>query len=179
MMSLSSVNKRGMLRLHPSLHGKRLGNLTRQPGNSRGTQGTSAFWEMSGVPLLPKKHMCNFIHPEQYGPFPDRLNCLPYPDEEILSGYEEDVSSIRDGFTACVKTEFATILERHTVDNRKVHAVFREASARKHVTSYQEYHFDKDVPNRSPVQKRLGIYNCNPGPRRGQEGAIEKQIAGK
>ena len=35
------------------------------------------------------------------------------------------------------------------------------------------------VPNRSPVQKRLSIYNWNPGPRRGREGAIEKQIAGK
>ena len=143
-----------------------------------GTQGTSAFWETSGVPLLPKKHVCNYIHPKQYGPFPDRLK-LPYSDEEILSGYEEDVSSIRDGFTAWVKTEFATILERHTGDNRKVNAVFREASARKHVTSCQEYHFNKDVPNRSPVQKRLSIYNWKPGPRRGKEGAIEKQIAGK
>ena len=78
-----------------------------------------------------------------------------------------------------MKTEFATILERHTVDNRKVYAEFWEASARKHVTSYQEYHFDNDVPNRSLVQKRLSIYNWNPGPRRGEEGAIEKQIAGK
>ena len=35
------------------------------------------------------------------------------------------------------------------------------------------------MPHRSPVQKRLSIYNWNPGPRRGREGAIEKQIAGK
>ena len=33
--------------------------------------------------------------------------------------------------------------------------------------------------NRSSVQKRLSIYNWNPGPRRGKEGAIEKRIAGK
>ena len=122
--------------------------------------------------------MCNDIHPKQHGPFPDRLK-LPYPDEEILSGYEKDVSVIRDGFTAWVKADFETVLERHAVDIRKAHAESREASARKRDTSYQEYHFDNNVPNRSPVQKRLSIYNWNPGPRRGREGAIEKQIAGK
>ena len=31
----------------------------------------------------------------------------------------------------------------------------------------------------SPVQKRLSIYNWNPGPRRGKEDAFEKQIAVK
>ena len=35
------------------------------------------------------------------------------------------------------------------------------------------------MPTRSYVQKRLSIYNWNPGPPRGKEGAIEKQIAGK
>ena len=33
--------------------------------------------------------------------------------------------------------------------------------------------------SQSPLQRRLGVYNSNPGPRRGTEGAIEKQIAGK
>ena len=42
----------------------------------------------------------------------------------------------------------------------------------------KEYHFDNNVPTRSPVQNRLSNYNWNPGPRRGREGAIEKQIAG-
>ena len=41
-----------------------------------------------------------------------------------------------------------------TADIRKVHPEFREASARRHVTSYQEYHFDNNVPNRSLVQKK-------------------------
>ena len=54
-------------------------------------------------------------------------------------------------------------------------AEFREASARSHDISLRQ----QNVPNRSPVQKRLSIYNWNPGPRRGREGAIEKQIAGK
>ena len=35
------------------------------------------------------------------------------------------------------------------------------------------------MPNRSSVQKRLSIYNWNPGLRRGKEGAIEKQIVGR
>ena len=58
-----------------------------------GTQGTSAFWETSGAPFLPKKRLCNYVHPKQHGHLPDRLS-LPYRDEEILSGYEKDVSFI-------------------------------------------------------------------------------------
>ena len=87
-----------------------------------------------------------------------------------------------DAYQDIASTEkpcFSSTWNGHTVDNRKVHAEFREASARRHVTSSQEYHFDNDVPNGSPVQKRLSIYNWNPGPRRGREGATEKQIAGK
>ena len=57
-------------------------------------------------------------------------------------------------------------------------AEFREASARRHDTSYLECHFD-NVHNRSHLEKRLSIHNWNPGPRRGREGAIEKQISGK
>ena len=35
------------------------------------------------------------------------------------------------------------------------------------------------MPNRLTEQKRLSIYNWNPGHRHGKEEAIEKQIAGK
>ena len=111
----------------------------------------------------------------QAGLFPKRL-ALPYADEEILSGYEEDVSSIRDGFSARVKTDFVTTLRRHTVDVKSVNAAFRDAPARKHATSCQEYN---DMPNRLTEQNRHSVYNWNPGPRRGKEGAIEKHIAGK
>ena len=68
--------------------------------------------------------------------------------------------------------------ERHTIDNRKVHAVFREASARNML------HLDKSITSTITCltvhlcRKRLSIYNWNPGPRRGK-GAFEKQIAGK
>ena len=37
------------------------------------------------------------VHPAQYGIVPERITS-PRPDDEILSGYDEDVSSIRDGF---------------------------------------------------------------------------------
>ena len=47
------------------------------------------------------------------------------------------------------------------VDVQKAVAEFREASARRHDRSSQEYH------------------NWNPGPRRGKERAFEKQISGK
>ena len=65
------------------------------------------------------------------------------------------------------------------VDVQKATADFREASERRHDTSSHAYRFDKNLPNRSPVQKRLSIYNWNPGPRRGKEDAFEKQIAGR
>ena len=122
-----------------------------------GTQGTSAFWEPLGSHHCPhQKRVCNYVHPKQHSPFSDRLR-LPYTDEKILSGYEEDVSFIQDGSTTWAKADFETILERHAVDIRKGLAEFREASARRHDTSYEEYRFDSNVPYRSPVQKRLSI----------------------
>ena len=81
---------------------------------------------------------------------------------------------MRDGCNACVTADFGIISERHAVDIRQVNAFARE-----HDTSYQDYHFDNNVPNRSPVQQRFNIYNSNPRPRRGREVAIEKQIEGK
>ena len=43
---------------------------------------------------------------------------------------------------------------------------FREASERRHDTPSQTNRFNKNLSYRSPVQKRLSIYNSNPGPRR-------------
>ena len=50
---------------------------------------------------------------------------------------------------------------------------------RKLSPSNEECRFDADVPNRLTEQTRLSIYNWNPGPRCGKEGAIEKHFAGK
>ena len=74
-----------------------------------GTQESAVFWEPWSAPLLPENRVCNFIRQKQFGPFPKRL-ILPYPDEEILSGCEEDVSSVRDGFSAWVKRTPRTLL---------------------------------------------------------------------
>ena len=64
------------------------------------------------------------------------------------------------------------------VDVQKATADFREASYRRHDIPSQTNRSNKSISNRSPVQKRLSIYNCNPRLRRGKEDAFEKQIAG-
>ena len=166
------------LRHRRNLRGKQLENLTRQLGRFPEPRVLRPFGRNRRQHCLTQSACAIFVHPKQSSPFTERLK-LPYPDEEILSVYEEDVSFTRDGFTACVKEDFETILERHVVDVRKALAGFRDASARRHDTSAQQYLFDSNVPKRSPVQKRLSIYNWNPEHRRGSEGAIEKQIGGK
>ena len=114
------------------------------------------------------KRRCNFLHPKQLSPFPERLK-LPYPSGEILSGYEDVVSKSQDLCTTWVKTDPNVTLERHMVDVQKAVAEYREAAVRRQESTTQEYFFDTNVPKRSYVQKRLGIYNWNPGPRRGKE----------
>ena len=104
---------------------------------------------------------------------------LPYLYEEILSGFEEDVSSIRDGFSVWVKPDPVTLVRRHIVDARGRHPAFREAPARRHDPSLQEYPLNDKVPTRLTEERRLSVYKWNPGLRRGKEGAIEKHIAGK
>ena len=66
--------------------------------------------------------------------FPKRIS-LPYPDEEILSGFEEDVSSKRDGSLAWVQADLATILKSHLVNVNGANPAFREAPDRKHSTN--------------------------------------------
>ena len=77
------------------------------------------------------------------------------------------------GFSAWVKTDPETFLRRHVVDAKGFYPAFREAPARRHEPSSQEYRFHDDVPKRLTEQRRLSVYNWNPGPRRGKEGSIE------
>ena len=109
---------------------------------------------------------------------PERLE-FPFSNDEILCGYEDIVSSGTDQFTAWVKVSPQEVLVHHMVDIQRAIADFREASERKPATSSQTNRVSKDLSNRSPVQKRLSIYNWNPGPQRGKEDAFEKQIAGR
>ena len=84
-----------------------------------------------------------------------------------------------DHFTACVKLSPHEVLAQHVVDVQKVVADFREASERRQASPSQTHGANKHFFTQSPAQKRLSIYNWNPGPRRGKEDAFEKQIAGK
>ena len=143
---------------HRNLHGKQLDNLMLLCGNSL---------ELRVLrPFLGKNRRHHCLSRNAYAIVFSQSSIFPFlnVEEEILSGYAEDVSFIRDGFTTWVKADFYTILERHAVDFRMAVAEFREASARRHDTSSQEYHFDSNVPNRSSVQKRLSNCNWNPGP---------------
>ena len=69
-------------------------------------------------------------------------------------------------FSTWVKADFETILERHAVDIRKALAEFREASARRH-----------DTPSSRILKGSASTTGTQD--RRGREGAIENQIAGK
>ena len=97
-------------------------------------QDKAYFWERIEAPLPPlrPRPKCNFIHPRQLSPFPERL---PFSNDEILCGYEEIDSSGTDQFTAWVKMSEHEIQVQHMVDIHKATADFREASARKPATS--------------------------------------------
>ena len=126
-------------------------------------QDKAYFWKRNAAPLPPLQPRCNFIHPRQLSPFPERLKLL-FSNDEILSGYEDIVSSRTDQFTAWVKMTPDEVLVHHMVDVQKATADFREASERRPATSSQTNSTSKYFSNRSPLQKRLSINNWNPGP---------------
>ena len=105
------------------------------------------------------------LHPRQLSPFPERL-VLPLTNEEIFFLYEEFDSSGTDLFTSWVKMRDHEILVQHVVDIEKATTEFREASERKHATSSHMNSSSKRFATLSIVQRRLSIYNWNPGPRR-------------
>ena len=97
-------------------------------------QDKAYVWERIEAPLprLRPWPQCNFTHPRQLSPFPERLE-LPFSNDEILS--EEIVSSGTDHFTAWVKMSHHEVLVQQMVDIHKATAEFREASERKPATS--------------------------------------------
>ena len=74
-----------------------------------------------------------------------------------------------DSFTSWIRIKPEDLLTLHMVD---------EASERKPNTSSSVHHTDRRATGHSAKQKRLSVYNCNPGPRRGDEDAFVKQITG-
>ena len=129
--------------------GRQLVHSTRHHGRTQVPK--EDLWELSRPPKLA---LATLSIRSNTAFFPEGKFC----HDPFLSGYHEDVSSIRDGFTAWVKSDPETILRRHIVDMTRAYASFREAPARKHSPSSQGYHFSKDMPNRSTEQTKLSVY---------------------
>ena len=109
-------------------------------------------------PLLPR-HTC------------DRLE-LPFSCDAILSGYEDLHLPGSYQFTMWGKMTPDDILTEHVVDIHRIEADFRDAFERNQASSSQTYGVNKHFSTRSLVQKRLSIYNWNPGHRRGKADGI-------
>ena len=123
------------------------------------------------------RHVMLLTHPVQHGIVPER-NALPRQADAILSGYDEDISSIRDGFLWGISDPGFSLM-RHVVTARSAKPVYCGAHDRRQFSPRPEYRFDTRAPNSFLEQARLSILSWNPGPRRGMEGAIEEHIAGK
>ena len=124
---------------HRDRHGKQVENMIGPPWKLSGTQGTASFWERTEAPLPPQRPWCNFIPPHQLSPFPERLK-LPLSSEEILSGYEDVVSSGTDQVTTWVKTD----PDVNLVD---MWSMFKRPSqnfARRHDTCSHVYHLGQN-----------------------------------
>ena len=78
------------------------------------------------LPPLRTRPKCDFIHPQQLSPLPERLE-LPFSTDDILSGYEDIVSSGSDHFTMWVKVNPHEVLAEHVVAIHKVETDFRDA----------------------------------------------------
>ena len=133
------------------------------------------------LPAPVERTETDVVHAVQYGIVPERIT-LPRPDDEILSGYDEDVSSIRDGYAIWGLTDPGFALMRHLVGHLvtsgSAKPVFRSAHDRRHSSPKPEYRFDNNVHYRLLEQTRLSKLSWNPWPRRDREGAIEKHVAG-
>ena len=125
------------------------------------------------TPLLPPKRVCQFIHPKQLSPFPERLE-LPFPEEEILSGlWGRRFLHTRRSY--CVGESrpwhhFRTTCGRCSKGPRGISCICWQA---RHTCSRVLLRQQRAKP--FIRTKRLSIYNWNPGPRLGKEGAVEKQ----
>ena len=66
------------------------------------------------------------------------------------------------------------VLAEHVVDIRRIVADFRDAFERSQTSSARGTGVNKFFTSQSPLQRRLGVYNWNPGLLRGTEDAVEK-----
>ena len=116
-------------------------------------------------------------------PLQPRSTCerleLPFSSDAILSGFEDLHVHSSDQFTMWSKMTTDKILTEHVVDIHRIQADFRDGFERIQISFSQASGINKFFSSQSPMQKRLSVYNWNPGPWRGKEDAIEKHIAGK
>ena len=120
------------------------------------------------------------INTTQYGSTPQRL-LLPRSDIEILTLFNDDISSIRDDYTVWLMADPTTFRARHMTNKGNAAPVFRKAFEKKKtgLSSPPEFLFDTSRPHGLLEQTRISILSWNLRPRRGTPGAIEKHIAGK
>ena len=85
---------------------------------------------------------------------PKRL-LLQHSDDEILSGIDEDVSSIRDGHTVWAISDPATTLERHLLSKGGAKPIYRDVHDRRHFSPQPKCCFDDKVPNH-PSERSTG-----------------------
>ena len=137
------------------------------------------FGKRIEAPLPPVRPWpkCNIFHPRQLSPFPERLE-LTFSNDGNLVRLRR-YCLLRNGSLYWVNMSHREVLVQHLVDIHKATTEFREASERKPATSSHMNSANKHFATGSIVQKRLSIYNWNPGPRRGEEDAFEEQIAGR
>ena len=121
---------------HRDLRGGQLESLTRQLGSCPELRELRPCGEIRRQQCLDRNACANVFTQSSSVPFPERLK-LQYPDEWILSGYEEDATSTRDRCTTWVKADPNDTLERRVVGVRKAFTEFREASASRQDTSAQ------------------------------------------
>ena len=114
---------------HRDPHGKQLGNPMRLPGNFLNPRVLHPSGRERRHHCLTQNVSAILFYPKQLSPFPEHLK-LPFSSDDILSGYEDIVSSGTDQFTTWVKADPDVTLVRPMVDVQKAVADFREASER-------------------------------------------------
>ena len=79
----------------------------------------------SNGPATLKPAVPEIIHPIQHATAPQRL-LLPHSDTEILTHLNDDISSIRDGYTGWVMSDATTTRERHMACKGSAVPAFRK-----------------------------------------------------
>ena len=90
---------------------------------------------------------------------------------EILTLFDDDTSSIRNGHKVSVIADPTNVRVRHMASEGNAAPVFREAFERRILSPQPEYRFDTSRPNTLEEQTRISFLSWNPGPQRGTPGA--------